>query len=155
MEPQQQTLDTFVGIETATQTLDESFSSDDSASSQLETIEELVINLKKQTEFLHHRVDTIQQLFTAEQFEYDTQPIQPRTQAAKELLECIGIDQTGLTLGAFLRSLNQWLIHTERVDLNDLQILMSPLLASAFQLPTNLPKVAYPMFLMNLHKCFL
>ncbi len=158
MEPQQQTLDTFVGIEMAppsTQTLDESFSSDDSASSQLETIEELVINLKKQTETMYHRVDTIQQLFTSEQFEYDTQPIQPRTQAAKELLECIGIDQSGLTLGVFLRSLNQWLIHTERVDLNDLQILMSPLLASAFDLPTTLSKVPYPMFLMNLHKCFL
>jgi hypothetical protein len=158
MEPQQQTLDTFVGIETAppsTQTLDEIFSSDDSASSQLETIEELVINLKKQTEIMYHRVDTIQQLFTAEQFEYDTQPIQPRTQAAKDLLECMNLSPDNLTLGDFLKALNRWLIHTERVNLNDLQILMSPLLAAAFDLPTTLSKVPYPTFLINLHKCFL
>jgi len=32
---------------------------------------------------------------------------------------------------------------------------MSPLLAAAFELPTTLSKVPYPMFLMNLHKCFL
>lgn len=152
MEAQQQTLDSFVG----TQSLDESFSSDDSASSQLETIEELVINLKKQSETMYHRIDTIQQCFESEQFEYDSQPIQPRTQAAKDLLECIGIQSIdNLTLGEFLRALNQWLIHTERVDLNDLQILMSPLLAAAFELSPSLSKVSYPMFLVNLHKCFL
>ncbi len=153
MADQQTTLDSFVGVEP--QPLDDSFSSDDSASSQLETMEELVIHLQKQTEFLHHRVDTIQRIFETEQFEYDAQPIQPRTQAARDLLDCMGIPHTSLTLGVFLRALNQWLIHTERVDLNDLQILMSPLLAAAFELPLDLPKVSYPMFLMNLHKCFL
>ena len=153
MEPQQQTLDSFVGTSSP---LDESFSSDDSASCQLETMEELVVSLKNQSETMYHRIDTIQQCFTSEQFEYDAQPIQPRTQAAKDLLACLGVQSTdGLTLGQFLRTLNQWLIHTERVDLNDLQILMSPLLAAAFELPPTLQKVSYPMFLINLHKCFL
>ena len=154
MEPQQQTLDSFVITEQHEPT-DESFSSDDSASSQLETIEEIVINLKNQSETMYHRVDTIQQLFETDQFEFDTQPIQPRTHAAKDLLECMELSTDNLTLGDFLKALNQWLIHTDRVDLNDLQILMSPLLAAAFDLSTSLPKVPYPTFLMNLHKCFL
>ncbi len=153
MADQQTTLDSFVGVEH--NPLDNSFSSDDSASSQLETMEELVIHLQKQTEFLHYRVDTIQRMFETEQFEYDAQPIQPRTQAARDLLDCMGISNNSLTLGVFLRTLNQWLIHTERVDLNDLQILLSPLLAAAFELSADLPKVSYPMLLMNLHKCFL
>jgi hypothetical protein len=155
MADQQTTLDSFVGVETHPPSNDESFSSDDSASASFETMEELVINLQKQTDFLHHRVDTIQRIFETEQFEYDAQLIQPRTQAARDLLDCMGISHTSLTLGVFLRALNQWLIHTERVDLNDLQILMSPLLAAAFELSADLPKVSYPMFLMNLHKCFL
>lgn len=151
MEPQQQTLDSFIG----TAQLDDSFSSDDSASSQLETIEELVVNLQKQADTMYHRIDTIQQCFESEQFEYDAQPIQPRTQAAKDLLVCMELSSDNLTLGQFLRALNQWLIHTERVDLNDLQILMSPLLAAAFEISPSLSKVPYPMFLINLHKCFL
>jgi hypothetical protein len=156
MEPQQQTLDTFIITEPhEPSAADESFSSDDSASSQLETIEDIVLNLQKQTDIMYHRLDTIQQLFETDQFDFDTKPVQPRTQAAKDLLECIGIPTNDLTLGAFLKALNQWLIHTERVDLNDLQILMSPLLAAAFELPTTLSKVPYPIFLMNLHKCFL
>lgn len=155
MEPQQQTLDTFLISETPSGDTNESFSSEDSTTSQLETIEDIVVNLKKQTEFMYHRLDTIQQLFETDQFEFDTKPVQPRTQAAKDLLECIGVQTVSLTLGNFLKALNQWLIHTERVDLNDLQILMSPLLAAAFELSTTLSKVPYPMFLMNLHKCFL
>lgn len=153
MEPQQQTLDAFVGTDPPT--ADESFSSDDSASSQLETLEELVVNLQKQSDIMYHRLDTIQQLFESDQFDFDTRPITPHTQSAKDLLECIGVGAESLTLGDFLKSLNQWLIHTERVDLNDLQILMSPLLAAAFELPSTLSKIPYPMFLMNLHKCFL
>lgn len=152
MADQQTTLDAFVGTDHPTNT---SVSSDDSASGSFETIEEIVLNLKQQTETLHHRVDTMQAMFETEQFEYDAQPIQPRTQAARDLLECMGVQPTDLTLGAFLRALNQWLIHTERVDLNDLQILMSPLLAAAFELSADLPKLPYPMILINLHKCFL
>lgn len=155
MEPEQQTLDSFIMSEPSSKILDESFSSDDSASSQLETMEELVCNLKKQTETMYHRVDTIQQLFQLEQFEYDTQPIQPRTEAAKQLLEWIGLQSDEMTLGRFLRVLNQWLIHTDSIDLNDLQILMSPLLAAAFDLSPTLSKISYPMILINLHKCFL
>ena len=154
MEPQQQTLDTFVGFDPPS-SADESFSSDDSASSQLETIEDLVVNLQKQTDIMYHRLDTIQQLFETDQFDFDTKPVKPRTQAAKDLLDCIDVKTEDLTLGDFLRALNQWLIHTERVDLNDLQILMSPLLAAAFDLSPTLSKVPYPIFLMNLHKCFL
>ena len=155
-QQQQQTLDTFLGVEPLESTdASDSITSDDSASSQLETIEEIVINLKKQTETMYHRVDTIQHLFETDQFEFDTQPIQPRTQAAKDLLECMEVKQTDLTLGDFLKALNQWLIHTDRIDLNDLQILMSPLLAAAFELSPSLQKVPYPTFLMNLHKCFL
>lgn len=150
MEPQQQTLDAFLNVE-----VNDSSVSDDSTTSQFETIEELVVNLQKQTETMYHRVDTIQHLFDTDQFEYDMQPIQPRTQAANDLLECMGVPQPNLTLGNFLKALNQWLIHTDRIDLNDLQILMSPLLAAAFELPTNLQKVPYPTFLINLHKCFL
>lgn len=150
MEPQQQTLDAFLNGEAS-----DSSVSDDSATSQFETIEELVVNLQKQTETMYHRVDTIQHLFDTDQFEYDSQPIQPRTQAAKDLLDCMKVVQTDLTLGDFLKSLNQWLIHTDRIDLNDLQILMSPLLAAAFEIPTHSSKVPYPTFLINLHKCFL
>ena len=155
MEPQQQTLDTFLISETPSGDTNESFSSEDSTTSQLETIEDIVVNLQKQTDIMYHRLDTIQQLFETDQFDFDTKPITPRTQAAKDLLECIGLSTADLTLGAFLRALNQWLIHTERVDLNDLQILMSPLMAAAFELSPTLSKIPYPMFLINLHKCFL
>lgn len=154
MESQQQTLDNFI-ITDPNASVDDSFSSDESVSSQLETIEDIVLNLQTQTDIMYHRLDTIQQLFETDQFDFDTKPVQPRTQAAKDLLECIGVQTVSLTLGNFLKALNQWLIHTERVDLNDLQILMSPLLAAAFELPSSLSKVPYPMFLMNLHKCFL
>jgi hypothetical protein len=139
-----------------------SLSSNDSSMDCLETLETLEIQIKSLVEtshFLHHRLDTIQSLLDQQSFDMETVPLRvaPYGKAIKvrELLEALELQEDNLQLGTFLRALNKWLIQQDLVDLNDLQIILSPLVASAFQKPQGLKKIPYALLLTALPKMFI
>lgn len=124
----------------------------------LNTLESQIQSLCETSNFLSHRLDTIQRLLDQETFELETQPIKvfpgQHTSAVRALLEALNLTDSNLKLGDFLRALNRYLIHNDLVDLNDLQIILSPLIASAFQKPPGLKKIPYPLLLTSLPRMF-
>ena len=127
--------------------------------SPLDTLERQIKALANTTHFLHHRLDTIQRLLDQEMFDMETVhlTINPTSKASqvRELLEALQLKEENLQLGTFLRALNYWLIQEEFVDLNDLQIILSPLVAAAFQKPPGLKKIPYALLLTALPKMFI
>jgi hypothetical protein len=124
----------------------------------LNTLESQIRALCETSNFLSHRLDTIQRLLDQETFELETQPITlypgQHIDSVKRLLDALELTDTNLKLGDFLRALNRYLIHNDLVDLNDLQIRLSPLIASAFQKAPGLKKIPYPLLLTALPKMF-
>lgn len=115
--------------------------------------------LKDTANLLCHRVNTLQTLLDQERFELSSYELKvkptARQERVRELLTAIGVQEEGLLMGDFLTALNKWLVHNECVDLNDLQILMTPLLSAAFYKPVGLKKMPYPLLLLALEKMFL
>lgn len=124
----------------------------------INTLESQIRTLCETSNFLSHRLDTIQRLLDQQTFELETQPIKvfpgQHTDAVKALLEALNLTDANLKLGDFLRALNRYLIHNDLVDLNDLQIILSPLIASAFQKAPGLKKIPYPLLLTALPRMF-
>jgi hypothetical protein len=108
--------------------------------------------------FLSHRVHTMERALEQETFQLDSHPIKvastAKSKSVEDLLATLSLQQEDLTLGKFLRALNKYLIHEDLVDLNDLQIKLSPLIAAAFQKPKGLKKVPYALLLMSLPRMF-
>lgn len=132
-----------------------------SADSVLETLDNLEIQIQtlaKTAHFLNHRLDTIQSLLDQQCFDMEAVPLRiaPRAKAkqVRELLNALELQEDNLQLGTFLRALNKWLIQQELVDLNDLQIIVSPLIAAAFQKPSGVKKIPYALLLTALPKMF-
>ena len=124
----------------------------------INTLESQIRTLCETSNFLSHRLDTIQRLLEQDTFELETQPIKlypgKHIVSVKRLLDTLNLTDDTLTLGDFLRALNRYLIHNDLVDLNDLQIILSPLIASAFQKAPGLKKIPYPLLLTALPKMF-
>ena len=135
--------------------------SSDSESSQTDTLLSLydqIQVLKKQSDLLLHRVDSMQQCLKQESFDLAKQIIQiAPTQKAKgvqSLLVLLQLEETDLTVGSFLTALNSYLIQNNLVDLNDLQIHMNPMLQSAFQKASGIKKIPYGLLLNSLPQMF-
>jgi hypothetical protein len=107
---------------------------------------------------LGHKLHTFQTLMEQDKFEYDDKPVtviqSRRATSVRKLLAAMDLPEEGLTLGVFLRALNRHLIQEGCVDLNDLQILLTPLLCSAFHKAPGLKKVPYPLLLLALPQMF-
>jgi hypothetical protein len=133
-------------------------SSDSDLRTDLRTLEQHIEHMKNTANFLGHRLDTIQQLLDRETFDLEHLPIRINTKEKPkqvlELLECLALQEDSLELGQFLRALNRYLIREDLVDLNDLQIHLTPLLASAFQKAPELKKIPYALLLTTLPKMF-
>ena len=127
-------------------------------SAEIKSLHAEIENLSKTANFLSHRLDTMQTLLDQHTFQLESHPIrvapQAKAEKVRELLAAINITEEGLTLGKFLKTLNVYLIQNDLVDLNDLQIILSPLLAAAFQKPRGLKKVPYALLLSTLPRMF-
>jgi hypothetical protein len=136
-----------------------SASSNQSLNADLITLEEHIEHMKTTSSFLAHRLDTIQRLLDQNTFELEKLQIKPnpsqKPNQVCKLLEALGVDQSNLVLGDFLRALNRYLIKEDLVDLNDLQIHLNPLLKAAFQKPEGLKKIPYALLLNSLPKMFI
>ena len=134
-------------------------SSENSFGCDLKTLEQHIEHMKNTANLLGHRLDTIQQLLDRETFDLEHLTIRINTREkpkqVRELLECLALKEDDLQLGQFLRALNRYLIREDLVDLNDLQIHLTPLLASAFQKAPGLKKIPYALLLMTLPKMFM
>lgn len=123
------------------------------------TLEEELIRLRDTAHFLRHRLDTVQSLLDQETFELEKHParIQPgkRGQAARSLLEALNLEESNLTIGLFLKALNQYLVNQGLVDLNDLTIRPNPLVAKAFCLEHKSETIPYSRILLSLPVLFL
>lgn len=132
--------------------------SNQSLNVDLITLEEHIEHMKTTSSFLAHRLDTIQRLLDQNTFELATLQIQlnpnEKPNQVRKLLKELSLDESTLVLGDFLRALNRYLIKEDLVDLNDLQIYLNPLIASAFQKPEGLKKVPYALLLNSLTRMF-
>jgi hypothetical protein len=124
----------------------------------LETLGAQIEHLCATAGLLSHRLHTMERALEQETFQLDTHPIKVALTAkaahVEELITTLNLPQEGLTLGTFLRALNKYLVHEDLVDLNDLQIVLSPLIAAAFQKPKGLKKVPYALLLLSLPRMF-
>ena len=125
----------------------------------LETLYSEIEKLKETSNFLLHRLDSIKHELEQNSFPLADHPIQiaPTKYAAhvRLLLTVLNLEEPTLTVGNFLKALNIYLIQNDLVDLNDLQILLNPLLKSAFQKPLGLKKVPYGLLLNTLPQLFI
>ena len=123
------------------------------------TLEEELIRLRDTAHFLRHRLDTVQTLLDRETFELEKHPARiqsgKRGQAARSLLEALILQETDLTIGTFLKALNQYLVNQGLVDLNDLTIRPNPLVAKAFCLEHKAESVPYSCLLLSLPALFM
>lgn len=125
---------------------------------ELATLSAQIEHLCETTGFLSHRIHTMESALEQETFQLASHPIKiaPTGKAShvEQLLTAMNLPIEDLTLGKFLRALNKYLVHEDLVDLNDLQIKLSPLIAAAFQKPKGLKKVPYALLLMSLPRMF-
>ena len=125
---------------------------------EMKTLEQHIQELKERSNLLQHRLDTIQRLLDQKTFELDTLPIKVAPTAkekhVRSFLQVLELEESGLLLGDFLRAMNKWLIQQELVDLNDLQIHLTPFLSCVFQKPAGLKKIPYALLLTALPKMF-
>ena len=150
-------------MESPTNTYDSinEYDSDDDSSEMEADLEDLTVNLQTLTQsanLLSHRLDSMQGLLDRQTFQLDSHPIKvaplAKAEQVHKLLAEMSLTENGLTLGTFLRSLNLYLLQNDLVDLNDLQIVLSPLIAAAFQKPKGLKKVPYGLLLATLPRMF-
>ena len=124
----------------------------------LSILEREIERLKTSAGLLHHRLNTMQDALAQETFQLDKLPIKVAggspTNSVRKLLAAIECAEEGLTVGIFLRALNTYLVHTNLVDLNTLQIIMTPLLCSAFHKAPSFKTYPYALLLTALPKMF-
>ena len=122
------------------------------------TVREAIENLEKSAYFLQHRLDTIQSQLDVHTFSLETMRLHlhksSRTNVLRKLLSLLELDEKSLTMGDFLKKLNTYLIQNDFIDLNDLQIKTSPLIALVFEIPTEKRKVPYPFLLKQMKYLF-
>ena len=115
--------------------------------------------LKEQSGFLLHRLDSMQQCLQQDTFLLANHPIRiaPTSHAVhvQILLKALSLNESSLNIGTFLKALNKYLIHNELIDLNDLQIILNPLLSASFQKDNSLKKVPYSVLLNSLTVMFI
>jgi hypothetical protein len=124
----------------------------------LSILEREIMRLKTSAGLLHHRLHTMQDALAQETFQLDKLPIQvaggSHSNSVRKLLAAMECAEEGLTVGIFLRALNVYLVHMNLVDLNDLQIIMTPLLRSAFHKAPGFKTYPYALLLTALPKMF-
>lgn len=125
---------------------------------EMNTLETEITRLRDTAHFLRHRLDSVQRLLDQETFELEKHParITPnrKGQQVRKLLQALALEEQGLTIGQFLRALNKYLVEQGLVDLNDLQIRLTPLLSTAFQKPADTTKIPYSYLLLSLPLMF-
>ena len=124
----------------------------------LESLNTNLHTLTQKANLLGHRLDSMQSLLDRQTFQLDSHPIRvapvAKAEQVHKLLAELGLTEEGLTLGKFLKSLNLYLLQNDLVDLNDLQIVLSPLIAAAFHKPKGLKKAPYGLLLATLPRMF-
>jgi hypothetical protein len=133
-------------------------STDSGVQPELTTLQEELVQLKETSDFLLHRLDSMQQILDHETFHLDARVIKiAPTRHARQVrmfFQVLGLQEEDATLGGFLRALNIYLIQQNLVDLNDLQIHLNPTLYAAFQKPLGIKKVPYGLLLNSLPSMF-
>jgi len=128
----------------------------ESIENDLRTLEQEIQMLKQTADLLLHRLDSMERSLEQDTFQLATRVIQlketPHTPKIKLLLKELFLEESTLTLGLFLKALNQYLIHHALVDLNDLHLYLNPLLQAVFQ--SKREKVPYGFFLKSLPELF-
>lgn len=135
-----------------------SVSDKETVQTDIKTLQDHIEDMKKNANLLSYRLDSIQRMLDRQIFELQNlaikvNPYGKPTQVHK-LLATLDLKEDGLILGDFLKALNRWLIKEELVDVNDLEIHLSPLVAAAFQKAPGLKKIPYALLLNSLPKMF-
>ena len=113
--------------------------------------------LAQASNLLLHRLDSIERALDQQTFDLAKLNVRvkdgPAAPAVRSLLSALNLTAP-LLIGDFLRALNQYLIHNNLVDLNDLEIHVSLLLNEAFLLLPTDTKIPYAKLLLGLPSMF-
>jgi hypothetical protein len=126
----------------------------DESQDEFNTLEEWLQTLKKNGDLAYHRLDSIERLLEQETFNSSKLFLKPKTEKVTAFLLEIGFTEENTTLEEFLKAMNRWLVNTELVDLNDLQILVTPQIEELFEKTRGLQKAPYPLLLASLPHLF-
>jgi hypothetical protein len=126
----------------------------DESKDEFNTLEEWLQTLKNSGDLAYHRLDSIERLLEQETFNSSKLFLKPKTEKVTAFLLELGFTEENTTLEEFLKALNRWLINSELVDLNDLQILVTPQIEDLFEKTRGLQKAPYPLLLASLPHLF-
>lgn len=122
-------------------------------------LRQAIQDLKQCSDFLQYKLHNVQQALEMQTFSLDKLPIRvadnSHTTHVRTLLTILGLEESGLTVGIFLKALNTWLIQQGHVDYNDLLIRVTTPLSLAFQIPLDISKIPYPVLLKQLGLMFI
>lgn len=129
-------------------------SEDSETNSEFQSLEVWIQTMKTSGDLIHHRIDSIERLLEQETFNFSKLILKAKTEKVTDFLLQIGINHS-ITLEEFLKALNRWLINSDLVDLNDLQIIVTPQIEATFEKTKGLQKVPYPFLLASLPQLFI
>lgn len=130
---------------------------DDSIKLDTKELASHVEMLAQASNLLLHRLDSVERALDQQTFELASLKVNVKdglnVAEVRNLIENLNLTEPFL-IGDFLRALNQYLIHNDHVDLNDLEILTTPFIQKAFYLqPTDI-KIPYAKLLLGLPYMF-
>ncbi len=133
--------------------------SDEHEEGSSDTLEEYILKASDLVDVLSYRLDSMQRALDRQSFSLEHLPIRIREdvldeEALLQFLQHLSLAPETLTLGLFLKALNTYLIQSELVDLNDLEIYLSPLVKQAMNMDSTLRKVPYATLLWHIPQVF-
>ena len=123
--------------------------------SELKTHIEKLLN---STNNMIYRLDSIERMMEQNMFDFDSLKVKiakgQNEEHVRTLIGLLDLNESNMTIGTFLRALNRYLIREALVDLNDLEIYITPELYSAFYIKDDGQKVPYIFLLLGLSQMF-
>ena len=132
----------------------------DSSNEELDATTELATQIEalaRTSNLLLHRLDSIERAIEQETFELASLKVRikdgPNAADVRSLVTTLNLAEP-ILIGDFLKALNQHIIAHNLVDLNDLEITVTPYIRKAFYLQPTDTKIPYAKLLLGLPSMF-
>jgi hypothetical protein len=133
----------------------------DSSNEELDATTELATQIEalaRTSNLLLHRLDSIERAIEQETFELASLKVRikdgPNAADVRSLVTTLNLAEP-ILIGDFLKALNQHIITHNLVDLNDLEITVTPYIRKAFYLQPTDTKIPYAKLLLGLPSMFM
>ena len=131
---------------------------DDSPKEELSKLTRQVETLAQASNLLLYRLDSVERALNQETFELAALKVRIKdglnSAEVRNLVATLNLTEP-ILIGDFLKALNQHIIHQDLVDLNDLEITVTPYIRKAFYLQPTDTKIPYAKLLLGLPSMFI